>query len=258
MASLAKIQLQNIAINDVKTLRAFYKYDIDECGISGLGVYKCDTPRLRDITRYLHPMSFHDLFEMFGCVWAFSGTDFRTLELYVTAGELSYKEIPVSQEDLCLTLRTLGADDHLAMDITYQISQGESISDDSIRRLGQLYTPNWLIDYCSTMRVNLPPRALGEELTRRAYISAWFKVNHPIAFYTVFCRDAIQNGYLKDIMDLSNDSYWLSEFEKREAGIEDTPFLTSKTITELVQRDRDHSIRASVESLYLQVYVGNG
>ena len=97
------------------------------------------------------------------------------------------------RDDIMIYLITMGLEEKRAFKIMESVRKGRGLPDGAEDEMRTAGVPEWYIDSCKKIKY-LFPKAHAVAYVMMAFRIAWFKVNHPLAFYSAYFYRRSQKG----------------------------------------------------------------
>ncbi|MFI3115677.1 MAG: PolC-type DNA polymerase III [Clostridia bacterium] len=188
---LTGINPQTIPLDDAQTMRIFT--DISALGIEkdkilgktgSVAVPEFGTKFVREMLNTTQPKTFDELVRISGLshgtdVWLGNAHDL------VIANVATLKEIICARDDIMNFLISKELDPKLSFTIMENVRKGKGLTDDWEDEMKAKNVPIWYIESCKKIKYMFP-KAHAVAYVMMAFRIAWFKVHHPIAFYSAY------------------------------------------------------------------------
>ncbi|MDO5300952.1 MAG: PolC-type DNA polymerase III [Tissierellia bacterium] len=156
------------------------------------------------------------------------GTDVWTgnAQELVHQGKADLSQVISTREDIMNYLILAGAENKMAFDVMEAVRKGRGIPEKYEEELKKLELPPWYLDSCRKIKYMFPKAHAVAYVTTSVRI-AWYKVNHPLAYYAAFFTTKLQdlNGEI-----LLTGYEGISKYMEKLKGSEES---TDKTAREL-------------------------
>ncbi len=201
LEDLTGVDAKTIPFDEPETLKLFYSTeslgltpeDLQGDVVGTLGIPEFNTSFTRGMLRDSKPSKFSDLVRISG----FShGTDvwLNNAQSLITSGVCTVSEAISTRDDIMNYLMQRQIEPLVSFKIMENVRKGKGI--DSKNKQGVITTnfeetlrggniPEWFIESCQKIQY-LFPRAHAVAYVMMAFRIAWFKLNHPLAFYASF------------------------------------------------------------------------
>ena len=103
------------------------------------------------------------------------------------------------RDDIMIYLISCGLPEKRAFKIMESVRKGRGLPDGAEDEMIQANVPQWYIDSCKKIKY-LFPKAHAVAYVMMAFRIAWFKVNHPLAFYSAYFYRRSQKGHFDAVM----------------------------------------------------------
>jgi DNA polymerase-3 subunit alpha (Gram-positive type) len=177
---LTGVDPTKIPMDDPETLKLFSGENPDlPAGIPEFG-----TRFVRNMLCETKPKCFADLVRISGLshgtdVWANNARDL------IRNGIATLDQVIATREDIYLYLMKQGLDPAPAFAIAEKVRKGLPLSDADISLMKQFSVPDWYIESCKKITY-LFPKAHAVAYVTNSFRIAYFKVHHPLAFYSTY------------------------------------------------------------------------
>ncbi len=177
---LTGVDPTKIPMNDPETLRLFSGDDPDKV----VGIPEFGTRFVRNMLSETRPKCFSDLVRISGLshgtdVWANNARDL------IRDKVATLDQVIATREDIFLYLMTLGVKPATAFGIAEKVRKGKPLSNDDISSMKAVSVPDWYIDSCRKISY-LFPKAHAAAYVTNSFRIAYFKVHHPLAYYSTY------------------------------------------------------------------------
>ncbi|MFP5528105.1 PolC-type DNA polymerase III [Peptococcus simiae] len=152
--------------------------------VATYGVPEFNTKFTRQMLEDIKPQTFAELLRISG----FShGTDvwLNNAQDLIRSGTATATETISTRDDIMLFLIDKGMDFSLSFKIMESVRKGRGLSEDQHAAMVENHIPDWFIKSCEKIKY-LFPKAHAVAYVMMAYRIAWFKINHPLAFYAAY------------------------------------------------------------------------
>lgn len=188
---LTGIDPQTIPLDDPETMKIFT--DISALGIEkdkvlgktgSVAVPEFGTKFVREMLMTTLPKTFDELVRISGLshgtdVWLGNAKDL------VVAGTASLKDVICARDDIMNFLISKGLEPKLSFTIMESVRKGKGLKPDWEENMRMCSVPDWYIDSCKKIKYMFP-KAHAVAYVMMAFRIAWFKVHHPLAFYSAY------------------------------------------------------------------------
>lgn len=177
---LTGVDPTTIPMDDPETLKLFSGENPDNV----LGIPEFGTRFVRNMLSETRPKCFADLVRISGLshgtdVWANNARDL------IRDNVATLDQVIATREDIFLYLMKLGMEPAQAFGIAEKVRKGRPLSDDDIGKMRTVSVPDWYIDSCKKISY-LFPKAHAAAYVTNSFRIAYFKVHHPLAFYSTY------------------------------------------------------------------------
>lgn len=188
---LSGIDVTTIPMNDPDTMSIFSSVDAlhidtskntESTGAAGLPEY--GTPFVRGILELTRPTTFDELLKISGLshgtdVWLGNAKDL------IDAGICTLKSVIGCRDDIMVYLLHKGLKPKLAFTIMESVRKGKGLKEEWIPEMKANGVEDWYIESCKKIKYMFP-KAHAVAYVMMAIRIAWFKVHHPIYYYSMF------------------------------------------------------------------------
>ncbi len=199
MEDITGIDAKTIPLDDPDTMSIFTKskvlgYEDDQIlGPTGaVGVPEFNTRFTRGVLLDTMPTKFDFLVRISGYthgtdVWLGNAKDL------ITSGKTDVGGTIGCRDDIMLYLISMGLPEKRAFKIMESVRKGRGLPDGAEQEMIDAGVPDWYIDSCKKIKY-LFPKAHAVAYVMMAFRIAWFKVHHPLAFYSAYFYRRSQKG----------------------------------------------------------------
>ena len=152
--------------------------------IGSIAVPEFGTPFVREMLADTRPDSFDTLIRISGFshgtdVWLGNAKDL------ILGGTASIDQVIGCRDDIMLFLIEQGVEAGMAFDIMESVRKGKGLKPQWQAAMEASQVPRWYIESCRKIKY-LFPKAHAVAYVMMAFRIAWFKVHHPLAFYSAY------------------------------------------------------------------------
>ncbi len=230
LEDLTGVDVQTIPFDDPETLSLFNSTEAIGLSpeqlmgdkVASLGVPECGTSFVRKMLEDAKPKNFSDIVRISG----FShGTNvwLDNAQTLITSGTCKLNEAISTRDDIMNYLMQRNIEPIVCFSIMENVRKGKGI--EKRNKQGEATTqyeqamrdgniPEWFIDSCKKISY-LFPRAHAVAYVMMAFRIAWFKINHPLAFYAAYYSIRAKAFDIKIMM--SDLSVQRAEFKRIQA-----------------------------------------
>lgn len=167
--------------NSSKALKVDERYHKDVTGAAGLPEF--GTRFVRQMLEATRPNKFSDLVVISGLSHG-TGVWLGNAETLVNNG-LTLTEVIGCRDDIMVYLVQHGLESKEAFDIMESVRKGKGLTKEWEESMKAHNVPTWYIDSCHKIKYMFP-KAHAVAYVMMALRIAWFKVNHPLAYYASY------------------------------------------------------------------------
>ncbi|MCL1964376.1 MAG: PolC-type DNA polymerase III, partial [Firmicutes bacterium] len=219
---LTGVSARGIPLNDPAVMSLFVSpaaltveaRDI-RCNTGTLGIPEFGTRFVRGMLEATRPATVEELIRISGLS---HGTDvwLGNAETLIGGGIATLKECVCTRDDIMNYLMQRGVEPKMAFQTMESVRRGKGLTAEMEAAMRAADTPDWFIDSCKKIKY-LFPRGHAVAYVAMALRIAWYKVNHPKAYYAAYYTvraDAFDIGVMRQGPDelrgmLDNfDSRW--------------------------------------------------
>ena len=185
------IDSSTIRLDDQNTLSIFNSAeafhmdeDIFSCKTGTLGIPEFGTSFVISMLLETKPKNFADLVRISGLS---HGTDvwISNAQELVDSGRAELKDVIATREDIMVYLINAGAENKMAFDTMEKVRKGKGLTEEQENIMKNLDLPEWYIDSCKKIKYMFP-KAHAVAYVMLSFRIAYYKLNHPLAFYATF------------------------------------------------------------------------
>lgn len=191
LEDLTGIDVANIPLDDPETMSLFSSTEVlgvtpEELNstVATYGIPEFNTKFTRQMLEDIKPTSFAALLRISG----FShGTDvwLNNAQDLIRNGVAGVTETISTRDDIMIYLIQHGMDFSLSFKIMESVRKGRGLSPEQVEAMEASNIAPWFIESCQKIKY-LFPKAHAVAYVMMAYRIAWFKINHPLAFYASY------------------------------------------------------------------------
>ncbi|HHU22663.1 MAG TPA: PolC-type DNA polymerase III, partial [Clostridiales bacterium] len=192
LEDMTGIDAKNIPLDDPDTMMIFRSpaplglpEDDPIIGKTGsIGIPEFGTSFTRGMLVDTQPTEFDTLVRLSGFshgtdVWLGNAKDL------ILSGTASIRETIGCRDDIMLYLISKGMEEKLAFKIMEYVRKGRGLTSEQEEQMRALEVPGWYIESCKKIKY-LFPKAHAVAYVIMAFRIAWFKVHHPLAYYSAY------------------------------------------------------------------------
>lgn len=192
MEDLTGVDAQNIPLDDPSVMSLFHNTsalgitpdDIDGVPLGSLGVPEFGTDFVLQMLQDAKPQSFSDLVRISGLS---HGTDvwLGNAQTLIEEGKATISTSICCRDDIMVYLIAQGLDEALSFTIMESVRKGKGLKPEMEQAMIDNNVPDWYIWSCKQIKYMFP-KAHAVAYVMMAWRIAWFKVFHPLAYYTAY------------------------------------------------------------------------
>lgn len=191
LEDLTDIDVSTIPLDDPETMSLFSSTEVLgltpkelNSTVATYGIPEFNTKFTRQMLEDIKPESFAALLRISG----FShGTDvwLNNAQDLIRSGTAGVTETISTRDDIMIYLIQHGMDFSLSFKIMEGVRKGRGLTPEQVEAMEASDIPPWFIESCQKIKY-LFPKAHAVAYVMMAYRIAWFKINHPLAFYASY------------------------------------------------------------------------
>ena len=236
MEDMTGVDAKTIPLDDKKTMSIFTSskvlgYENDKLlGPTGaVAVPEFNTRFTRGVLLDTKPEKFDFLVRISGYthgtdVWLGNAKDL------IVSGKASVDQTIGCRDDIMLYLISCGIPEKRAFKIMESVRKGRGLPDGAEQEMLDAGVPEWYIGSCKKIQY-LFPKAHAVAYVMMAFRIAWFKVNHPLAFYAAYFYRRSQKGGFDAVLMTNGIEAVLANIEaidsNEDATAKDEDLLTT-------------------------------
>ncbi|MEJ5229818.1 MAG: PolC-type DNA polymerase III [Pseudothermotoga sp.] len=191
LKDLTGIDPMKIPMDDEKTLKIFSSLEplgirAEEIGtdVGTFGIPEFGTQFVRGMLTETRPKTFAELVRISGLS---HGTDvwLNNAQEWIRQRKATLSDVIACRDDIMNYLIKKGMNASKAFKIMENVRKGKGISEEDEKNLRELGVPEWYIESCKRIKY-LFPKAHATAYVSMAFRIAYFKVHHPLAFYSAY------------------------------------------------------------------------
>jgi len=191
LQDLTGIDPTSIMLDDKETMKIFsgteslgIKPEQINSKVGSFGVPEFGTKFVRNMLVDTRPTTFEELIRISGLS---HGTDVwvNNAQELVKSGTATLSEAICTRDEIMTYLIRKNLPPKEAFEIMELVRKGKGITEEQEILMKQNKVPNWYIESCKKIKYMFP-KAHAVAYVTMAYRIAWFKVHHPIEYYTAF------------------------------------------------------------------------
>ncbi len=191
LEDLTHTNAKSISLDDEKTLSLFRSSEalhldpkILDMDIGSLGIPEFGTKFVRQMLQDTRPIAFSELVRISG----FShGTDvwLNNAQELIFAKIAKLSEAISTRDDIMSYLLHKNLPPLIAFRIMEDVRKGKGLKEEYEEEMRKFHVPDWYIDSCKKIKYMFP-KAHAVAYVTMAFRIAWYKINHPEAFYATY------------------------------------------------------------------------
>lgn len=197
---LTETKSSEIPLDDPETLRVFSSpkalglpEDDPIIGKNGtIGIPEFEMVFVRKMLAEAQPEGFDALTRLSGFLRS-AGSWSTKVYYLIMSGSIGVSEIIGSRDDIMLYLMDKGIDEETAFQIMDNVRRFKRHpTDEQVHTMVEHGVPQWYIDACNEIDYLYPKAHIAAYYVMTAFRIAWYKVHHPLAFYSAlfYMRDS--------------------------------------------------------------------
>ncbi|MEQ8200187.1 MAG: PolC-type DNA polymerase III [Syntrophomonadaceae bacterium] len=191
LEDLTGIRASQLSLSDRQTMLLFS--GVGPLGVSPgdigttvgtFGIPEFGTPFVRQMLETTRPTTFSELVRISGLS---HGTDvwLNNAQALIESDTATLSEVICTRDDIMTYLIRQDMDKTQAFEIMERVRKGKGLKDGDIDLMGRCSVPDWYINSCQKIKYMFP-KAHAVAYVTMAFRIAWFKIKHPLAFYSSF------------------------------------------------------------------------
>lgn len=188
--------------------------DLGGCDLGSLGIPEFGTDFVMQMLRDTKPKTFSDLVRISGLS---HGTDvwLNNAQYYIQNGNCTLSTAICTRDDIMTYLIHTGVENGLAFKIMESVRKGKGLTTDMEKAMIEAGVPEWYIESCKKIKYMFP-KAHAAAYVMMAFRIAFFKVYHPIAYYTAYFSIRA-SAFNYELMCLGREKleYYMADYKKR-------------------------------------------
>ncbi|BEP29336.1 PolC-type DNA polymerase III [Helicovermis profundi] len=191
LEELTGVNVQDIALDNKETVSIFTSTDtlniIDKdysCETGSLGIPEFGTKFVRQMLVDTKPSTFAELVRISGLS---HGTDvwINNAQDLVKQGKAMLKDVISTRDDIMNYLIYKNLPPKASFTIMERVRKGKGLTDENIAMMKEFNVPEWYIWSCNQIKYMFP-KAHAVAYVMMSFRIAYFKVHHPLAFYSTY------------------------------------------------------------------------
>ncbi|WP_044640902.1 PolC-type DNA polymerase III [Risungbinella massiliensis] len=192
LQDITGIKPQDVPIDDPETMKIFSGTEslgitpeqINGIKMGTLGIPEFGTSFVRQMLEDTKPTTFSELVRISGLS---HGTDvwLGNAQELIRNGTATLSETICTRDDIMLYLILKGVPAKASFKIMEKVRKGKGLTEEEAELMREYDVPEWYINSCRKIAYMFP-RAHAAAYVMMAVRIAWFKVHHPIAYYSTY------------------------------------------------------------------------
>ena len=244
LQDLTGVDPRDVPLDDSETMRVFT--DISPLGIEtddileqpgSAGVPEFGTKNARSMLMETRPTTLEGLIRISGLshgtdVWRNNAQD------VINAGLATINEVISVRDDITTKLIAMGLDKKLSFTISESVRKGKGLKPEWEEEMKAHGLPDWYIDSCKKIKYMFP-RGHAVAYTLMSFRIAWYKVHHPLAYYSVYFGNRLDSFDCATILmgdDAVCRKYREYKNSPKRTAVEDDVMITLEIAHEFYKR----------------------
>ncbi len=158
--------------------------DIDGCELGTLGVPEFGTQFVMGMLKQTHPKTFSELIRISGLS---HGTDvwLNNAQYYIERGDCTLPTAICCRDDIMTYLINKGLDNEHSFKIMESVRKGKGLTEPQMEEMKEHGVEDWYLESCLKIKYMFP-KAHAAAYVMNAFRIAYYKVNHPLAYYAAY------------------------------------------------------------------------
>ncbi len=192
LEDLTGVNAREIPLDDQEVMSLFQNTkalkitpeDIGGCKLGSLGIPEFGTEFAMQMLLDTKPKYFSDLVRIAGLA---HGTDvwLGNAQTLIEEGKATISTAICTRDDIMIYLIEMGLDSELAFTIMESVRKGKGLKPEWEEEMAAHGVPDWYIWSCKKIKYMFP-KAHAAAYVMMAFRIAWFKINHPLAYYAAY------------------------------------------------------------------------
>ena len=191
LQDLTGVDPQTIPLDDKKTMSLFtstralgIESEQIHSKTGSFGIPEFGTKFVRGMLEDTKPTTFEELIRISGLS---HGTDvwLNNAETLIKEGTATLSDAICTRDDIMTYLIKQGLPSQNSFKIMESVRKGKGLSEEQEALMRENNVPEWYIDSCKKIKYMFP-KAHAVAYVTMAFRIAWFKVNHPLAYYCAY------------------------------------------------------------------------
>lgn len=191
LEDLTGIRASSLSLSDKQTMLLFsgveplgVKPEEISSTVGTYGIPEFGTPFVRQMLETTRPTTFAELVRISGLS---HGTDvwLHNAQNLIEDNIASLNEVICTRDDIMTYLIHQDMNKTQAFEVMEKVRKGKGLKEKDIDLMEKCGIPSWYIESCQKIKYMFP-KAHAVAYVTMAFRIAWFKINHPLAFYSSF------------------------------------------------------------------------
>ena len=191
LQDLTGVNPQEIPLDDKKTMSLFtstralgIEPEQIHSNTGSFGIPEFGTKFVRGMLEDTKPTTFEELIRISGLS---HGTDvwLNNAETLIKEGTATLSDAICTRDDIMTYLIKQGLPSQNSFKIMESVRKGKGLTEEQEELMRENNVPEWYIDSCKKIKYMFP-KAHAVAYVTMAFRIAWFKVNHPLAYYAAY------------------------------------------------------------------------
>lgn len=222
LEDLTGVDAQQIRLDDQKVLSLFLntsalgvtKEELNGCDLGSLGIPEFGTDFVMQMLRDTKPKNFSDLVRISGLS---HGTDvwLNNAQTLIQEGKCTLSTAICTRDDIMTYLIAKGVEPGVSFKIMESVRKGKGLTPEFETAMLEKDVPDWYIWSCKRIKYMFP-KAHAAAYVMMAFRIAYFKVYHPLAYYTAYFSIRA-SAFNYELMCLGKEKleHHLADFKRR-------------------------------------------
>jgi DNA polymerase-3 subunit alpha (Gram-positive type) len=191
LEDITGVSAEEVPLDDEETMKIFYGSDGFpltsnelELTVGTLGIPEFGTRFVRQMLKQTKPKTFSELIRISGLshgtnVWLNNAHEL------IKDNTASLREVISTRDDIMTYLNSMGLPSKDSFNIMERVRKGKGLTQGDMDLMKKHNVPDWYINSCNKISYMFP-KAHAVAYVIMAFRIAYFKVHHPLAFYTTY------------------------------------------------------------------------